>query len=326
MPVDIRVQEQATEEALFVVIIIQLFLKKIKAGMPIFIALVGKSSSGKSFFGMLIQDILYRAIGEDYVTHLKRSMLLKPDKIVPQVKEILDGKIDNSKKTFTLQTDEAKFIIGSQHWNSFRNKAIRTITATSRSIKPMIFIVVAQLMRDIDKSTRLSLDYYFEIKRSPQGRPTIVPFVLYEDTSDLEKVKVKKRRLRIGIQHKNGSVSEVLPVFRPEMPRKEVIDAYKSFEVGTKKEEIFKLLDELDKDAKKISGDYESEIKDFANYLLENPAELEKLGRYKNGKWVVSKDTQIKYNYTANQFKQIEKFISEKAQDYNDDKEVLENE
>ena len=317
MPVDVIVHWKGSEEKLMEDILINLFIKKIKAGMPLFISIVGKSSSGKSAFSILIQDIMYRANNLDYIDYVEQTILIKPDQYSKKVKEMLDKKNKHMKKAFTLQTDEAKFLINSESWGSFRNKAIRTITATSRAIKPIIFIIIAQLMRDIDKATRLSLDYYFEISRSPGVSPRVIPYVLYEDTTDIEKVKIKKRRLQAVIVYPNGTRKKVLPVFRPKMPRKELYGKYNSFEVTSKQEEIFKLLDELDRDIEKLSGDYSAKVKEFAAHLIANPVELEKLGQFKRGKWKVSKETMKKYNYTSNQIKLVEELIQKKFNEKN---------
>jgi len=191
------------EDEIFTRVIEHLFLKKIKSGMPAFIALVGKSSSGKSALGLFIQDIFYDLLNKDYSTFLQDTILLKPNEYTSKIRNILEGN-KKYKHIKSIQTDEAKFVINSEGWMTFRNKAIRTITATSRAVKPMLFIIVAQLMRDIDKPTRLGLDYYFEIKRTPGTRPKVIPYILYEDTSDLEKVKIKKRRLKVGVINSKG--------------------------------------------------------------------------------------------------------------------------
>lgn len=311
------------EQEMFVRVIENLFLKRIRAGMPVFIALVGKSSSGKSAFGLLMQDIFYDLLGKDYSKFLLDTMLIKPDQYTSKIRKLLDGD-KKFKHIKSLQTDEAKFILNSEAWMSFRSKAIRTITATSRAIKPMLFIIVAQLMRDIDKPTRLSLDYYFEVKRSPGSRPKIIPYVLYEDTSDPEKAKIRKRRLKVGVINSKGQRSEILPIFRPVMPRKKVWDVYKKDEVAAKKEEIFKLLDDLDKDIAKMSGTYSKKIEEFANYLIENPVELEKIGKINRGKFKIGADAKTKYNYTSSQMKQVEQLITENMEKVEDkEKEML---
>lgn len=312
MAVDVIVRWKGSEEELMNDILTNLFIKKLKAGMPIFISIVGKSSSGKSAFSILIQDIMYKARELDYLDYVEETILIKPSQYSNKVKQMLNMKDKKMKKAFTLQTDEAKFLINSESWGSFRNKAIRTITATSRAIKPILFIVIAQLMRDIDKATRLSLDYYFEITRSPGVSPKVIPYVLYEDTTDVEKVKIKKRRLTAVIIYPDGSQRKVLPIFRPKMPRKELYEKYQSFEVKSKEEEIFALLDELDKDIEKLSGDYSAKVKEFAQHLIDNPTELEKLGEFKRGKWKVNKSTMQKYNYTQNQFKMVEELVAKK--------------
>lgn len=317
-PIHLHVRIKRREDMLEGVIE-AMFLSKIRSGMPVFLALIGKSSSGKSAFGILMQDVMYKLLGKDYSKFVNDTILITPKEYTTKIRKVIT-KDKKTKHLKSLQTDEAKFILNSEGWMSFRNKAIRTITATSRAVKPVVFIIIAQLMRDIDKPTRLSLDYYFEVHRTPGKRPRVTPYILFEDKNDPEKPRIRKMRLCVKVYYPNGKCEIKRPIFRPVMPRKEVWDAYKSQEVDSKQQEIFNLLDELDKDLVKMSGQKSEKVKKFAEYLINNPLELEKMGKVSRGKFKIGKDARTKYNYSVNEMKQIEKLISEKMETLDENK------
>ena len=303
--------EDTTEE-----IFRHLLLKPLNAGMPITIALIGKSRVGKSVFGLALQDIVYKADGVDFLNILEHVVLIKPIHYASKVKSILKGDSLETKQARTLQMDEAKFLINSDEWQSLRSKTIRTVAATSATIKPILFIIVAQMLGDIDSKTRRTIDYLFTIKRSPGQKPKVVPYLFYEKIDDLDRVKIKPRRITGLVEYPNGKFVSYTPTFRPALPRQELLDKYHSFEAPDKKEEIFTLLDDIEKEANKLSGQDKIKLKEFAEYLVKNPDKLHEAGILnKKGVWKFSKNASGIYNYSSKEFKDIEEFVEKSFED-----------
>jgi len=310
---DFNVIWKGNEEATAEEMIWSLIGKPLKAGLPITIALIGHSRAGKSLFGLKIQDIIYSRLGVDFADIVEECVLIKPSHYAEKIKNILEGK-DKLKKAQSLQMDEAKFLLDSGDWHSFKNKAIRTIAATSASIKPIVFIIVAQMVSDIDPKTRRSIDYMFTVKRSYNQKPSITGMTFYEKLEDIDKVRIKPRAIR-GIVHfeEQNQSKQVIPKFRPSLPRKEVLDKYLSFEQDNKKEEIFALLDQMEKQANDLTGKNVEKLKEFAHHLVLNPHEFALIGKVnRKGKWGFSKDAKDRYNYGSTEFKQIEQFVNDK--------------
>lgn len=310
---DFNVIWQGDEEKTAEEIIWSLIGKPLKGGLPVTIALIGHSRAGKSLFGLKIQDIVYQRLNVDFAEIVQDCVLIKPSHYADKIKNILEGQ-GLLKKAQSLQMDEAKFLLDSGDWHSFKNKAIRTIAATSASIKPIIFIIVAQMVSDIDPKTRRSIDYLFTVKRSYNQKPSITGVSFYEKLEDIDKVRIRPRAIK-GIVHfpEQNQSKQVFPKFRPSLPRKEVLDKYLAFEQDNKKEEIFALLDQMKKQADELTGKNIDKLKDFAHHLVLNPHEFALIGQVnKKGKWGFSKDAKQRYNYGSGEFKQIEQFVNDR--------------
>lgn len=318
MTTDFAVKWQGTEEETTEKIIDNLIPKRLRAGMPVIIIIVGKSSSGKSAFGLLIQDIIYKNYGIDFATIVDKCVLIKPDDWVSKTEQIFFSDDPTWKQIRTLQMDEAKFLINSDDWQKQKNKAIRGITATSRTIKPLVFIIVAQLLKDVDAKTRETVDIIFEIKRSPGKKPVVVPKVLYEKRYDINKISIKPRRVQGIIEYDNGHYELVNSlVLRPRMPRKEVWNTYKSFEVPDKSHEIKQLFASLRDTQDKLTGESSKKIHEFSDWLSKNPEELHRFGKWnrKNSSWTFDPKGEIsKYNYSREDKIKIENLVLKKIQ------------
>lgn len=312
--IDFSVKWQGNEENTTKEIFKHLISKPLKSGLPMTIALVGKSRAGKSVLALHIQDIIYEDRNMDFLNLVEHCVLIKPNDYSIKARNILKGSTKLHKKIVSLQMDEAKFLINSDDWQKLKNKAIRTIAATSATIKPMAFFLVAQMLGDIDSKTRKTIDILFKITRSPGEKPKVVPYTFYEKINDIDRVRVAPRRVKGLINYPNGKSIMVTPTFRPTLPRKEILEKYKSFEQKDKASEIFALLDEIEDESNKLAGKEQEKIKNFAEHLVSNPNELAKIGKWskRSKKWVFDKDVKKRYNYGNKDFKLIEQLVQEK--------------
>lgn len=309
--IDFQVTWQGNEEDTTKAILRNLIAKPLRSGLPQTIATIGKSRVGKSLFNLLIQDIIYADKGIDFADLVEDCVLIKPTDYANKARLILKGETKKHRQIISLQMDEAKFLINSDDWQKLKNKAIRTIAATSATIKPMAFFIVAQMLGDIDAKTRKTIDYLFIVKRSPGQKPTVVPYTFYEKINDIDRVKVAPRRIKGNVVYPNGKVIYYTPTFRPGMPRKEVLDKYAAFERKDKSSEIYALLDEIEDESNKLAGKDQEKLKEFAQHLFDNPDELAKIGRWNNKqkKWVFDADAKKRYNYGTKEFRLIESLV-----------------
>ena len=311
---DFQVRWQGNEEDTTKEIIKHLISKPLRSGLPMTIATIGKSRSGKSVWDLYVQDIIYEDRGVDFVNLVEHCVLIKPNDYSSKARDILKSATPLHKSIVSLQMDEAKFLINSDDWQKLKNKAIRTIAATSASIKPMAFFIVAQMLGDIESKTRKTIDILFKVQRSPGQKPRIQMYTFYEKISNIDRVRIAPRRVKGTIIYPNGKGVQYVPTFRPSMPRKEVMQKYLSFEQKDKASEIFALLDEIEDESNRLAGKDMERIKDFAMHLVNNPEELAKIGSWSKSskKWTIDKDAKKRYNYGTKDFKLIEQMVFEK--------------
>jgi len=310
------------EKEILSAIIDRLWIQKIKSGMPVMIAVVGKSSSGKSVFTLGTQEEIYKGLGlTNLIDFVEPCLLIKPSDYAPK----MDGLLFNSqyKDLFTVQLDEAKFLIATDDWQQFKNKATRTITATSRAIKPMIFFLLAQRRSDIEARTRQALDYYVEVVRKPGEKPYAMIFEVYEDKKKFNDPDFKTRPISVCLQYANGQTQTIVPRIHFSMPSKEVWEKYKSIEMPTKASEIKSLLEQMQRDENKLRGETDIKIKQFVEYLKNNPAKLEEVGKLTKRGWRVDKDSIARMGYNTKEIREIEGLLTKAYSEFNVEGGVL---
>jgi hypothetical protein len=282
MPVDFRVKWTGSEEETADNIIVDWVYRRLKAGIPITTITYGKSRAGKSRYLLKLQDKLYAKYGIDFATLVETVVLIKPKDWGKKARAVFEEKTVETKNSKSLQMDEAKFLLNASDWQKLKNRTIRTIAATSGVIKPIWFIIIAQLLKDVDPKTRETADMIMEVKRSPGHKPSVTITIPYEKVYDLSTIKILPRAFNGNIIYPDGTNQHILPVFKPSMPRKEVEDAYNAFEKSDKTEQIFQLFDELDKETNKLVGDEVNKLAELSDYLVSHPEELQKIARIKS--------------------------------------------
>lgn len=297
-----------------------LWVKKVKIGMPVIIGVVGKSGSGKSSFVLSTQEAMYKKIGIAFENYVQACTLIKPTDYAPKVEALLYDK--QFKDIFTVQMDEAKFLVAADEWQQFKNKATRTITATCRAIKPMIFFIIAQKRSDIEARTRQTLDYYVEIIRTPGQKPAAKIYEVYEDKRKFNAPEFRTRGIIVSVQNTVSETTSFFPTFRFSMPSDEVWKKYKEYEMPSKDFELHDLLEKMQIDLNKLTGETDKKAKNFVEFLLKNKGELEKFGKFKNKLWSMDKKTFSSLGYSKKEISQIELLFNESYKNFEKNKET----
>lgn len=283
------------------------WIKRISSGIPIIIAVVGKSAHGKSAFVVSLQEKILKKFGLDPVSVIPRTVLISPTDYAKKGRDFFYSK--ELKQAVCLQIDEAKYLLNSDNWQSRRNQAIRKIISTCRTLKPTILFILAQRRKDIDPKTRDTLDYFIKVEREPGQRPHIDIKEVYETESNFEKPEIKTKPMLVYLENRLGESQSIIPVFNPAMPSKEVWEAYKSIEEPAKSDEILKIFDELEKIAEIEAGGQSAKIREYVEFLKANPAELAKVGKFTRGKWKLDSKLIKRIGYGSAQVKEIEKSL-----------------
>lgn len=319
MPIDLIFRNYVgQEEQILDEIIDKLWVAKLRAGIPVIVGVVAKSSHGKSAFVIYCQQKIYEKLGLNYKDFVGHNVLIQPKDYAPKVRAVFQE--PKLKDVCTIQMDEAKFLLNSDSWQSFKNKATRTITSTCRTIKPMIFFILAQRRKDIDPKTRDTLDYYVEIVRHSKGAPIVEIFEVYEG-GKFSQPEIERRPISVRIENSLGESETIMPKIHPSMPDKEIWNTYKNIEEPAKYEEIMNILDEMDRDALKLSKQTSESLKKYVSFLKNNPGELEKIWvqNKKGGK--LDKEAVKLMGYGSQDLKKIEELLFDSVKDF----EVKEN-
>lgn len=312
MPVDFRVKWQGSEEQTSDEIIVSWIFKRLQAGLPVTIIIYGKSRSGKSRYMLKIQDKLYARYGVDFTTIVRDVVLIKPSDWGKKARAIFEEKTEKAKQAKSLHMDEAKFLLNASDWQKLKNRTIRTIAATSGAIKPVLFIIVAQLLKDVDPKTRETADMIMQVKRSPGHKPSVTCTIPYEKVIDLSTIRIKPRAFNGNILYPDGRNEHVLPVFCPTLPRKELDKIYGGFERSEKAEQIFSLFDDLEAETQKLVGEEKNKLHETATYLIEHPEELNKIASLKRNKFKMGLAARKRFeDFTEKDFKKLEEFVND---------------
>jgi hypothetical protein len=316
MPIDLIIRNYTGNETQILDDIIdKLWVAKLRAGIPVIVGVVAKSAHGKSAFVMYCQQKIYEKLGLNYAAYVEHNVLIRPRDYAPKVRAIF--KDEKLKKVCTIQMDEAKFLLNSDSWQSFKNRATRTITSTCRTIKPMIFFILAQRRKDIDPKTRDTLDYYVEIIRHSEGTPIVEIFEVYEG-GKFSAPEIDRRPISIKIENRQGESETIMPKIHPSMPNKDIWDKYKAMEEPAKYGEIMNILDELDKDALKLTKETSETVKKYVTFLKENPVELEKVWKTTKRGGKLNKDVVERMGYGSQDLKKIQDMLLDSVEDFSE--------
>ena len=293
-------------------VIRHLTVNRLKARKPVIILLVGDSGEGKSYTGLKIMDIVNNWYGVKTANHLEDQVVYTPLEYTKKMDAILHDK--DKKKLKVLMIDEAREIVSSKLWYSFVNRAIADVNALHRTIKPIILIVVVQFIRDIDPSTRRTVQYYFKCARPLAGSVNLYPFRLWKDDKDIDNPRLRKRTLK-GYYIKN---KHKIP-FRPRkfiitMPPKEIYQPYDVINRERKSKIIRRKLEALIKGIEKELG-FSEKVEKLVNYYTEHPELLNLINKKTAKKITMKKDFKEMHDLTPIEVKEFEEQLFNKLKE-----------
>lgn len=303
---DFIVEWQGTSELTTQKIFYNLFVKKIKADMPCVICVTGKSGRGKSSVALHLTDILFKQEGLDFAQYVEHAVVGSIKDFGPKTKAILHDK--ELKKCFALIIDEARATVNSQDWASLVNRTVAMVNALSRAVKPLMIIIVAQSLKDVDRATRDTIDYYIKVTRTYGNPAKIKMYEFYVNDNDIDKPKTQKKIVRGLVKQGNGK--ETIELRKIEFPkvRPEVWEPYKKAMIQSKNE----LLEaEFDKLAlalvDKHTDTHVQRIDNLIKFLWSNKYVLSQFAKFSFKKWKLNPEFVQNFNVTDTEKKDIEK-------------------
>jgi len=291
-------------------IIHALVVNRVKRNKPCVICIVGKSGEGKSNVGLFISDATYELEGVDFADYVEHTVIMSALDFGNKTRKILRSK--ELKDAFIIMIDEAKATVNSQDWATAVNRTIAMVNSLSRAIKPMAIIVVAQSLKDIDRATRETIDYYIKVSRDDEGGHAKI-YEFWVDDRDLDRPKTKKRIVSGMIEDQQGNIQPYqLNKITFGKVRKEVWNKYNSIMYEAKDKLIEAEFENLDRYLQdKYSNKEIERVVKIAEYLQANPQQINEYGIYKYKKWRLNDEFKRHFNLSDLQVKELEKNISQ---------------
>ncbi len=289
-----------------------LFYRRIKAKKPCVILITGASGEGKSNTGLHLTDGMFKLRDLDFADYVKQAVVGGIEDFGPKTKAILNDK--EMKQCFALIIDEAAATVNSKDWASLTNRAVNFINNMSRAIKPLMIIIIAQSLKQVDSQTRQSVNYYMPVTRSFGNPARAKIYKFYVNERDIEKPRLQKKLVRGYISH--DGKREFIELNNIQFPkvRQEVWDLYKTDMLDSKN----KLLEaEFDKLAKhlldKNEDKYKERIQNLTKFLWSNKYILSNFAKFTRNKWGLNEEFVKGFQVTDLEKKEIEKQLKHKT-------------
>lgn len=298
-----------TKEALTKKIIYTLFYKRIKGKKPVVCFIGGDSGEGKSWACLKLQEVIlsyWNITLDQYLNYINvYSPLQYPYKI--------DALLNDAelKDIHIIAMHEARDLVRAKKWYSFLNEAIGDINTQSRSVKRMVIFIISQFIRDISTDIRYSLTYYCKATR-PIGKKTRLYInVIWKDDHDLEKPKLRKRKISGYLVDNEGRYRRYVPKYLIlDKPSDIVIKEFERQDREAKatilKKKISKLMEEMKKDI----GEESAKVLAMVEYYSKNTETLNTIGKRKGKYWYLNADFKKMHGLSEDETKDFQKALN----------------
>ena len=300
-----------TMEALAKKILQSVILGRLKAKKPAVIFISGDSGEGKSYSALRIIEVLFELQGLDIKDFFDVCNVMVPLEYPDKLTKILYDK--EFKKCNIICMHEARDIVRAKNWQSFLTQAIADVNAMSRAMKRMCVIIVSQFIRDITTDVRYTLNYYIKVSR-PKGRNARLYInVMWKDDRDLEKPKLRKRKLSGYIVDKKGKYRHYIPKYlEVRKPNKELREMFDKADYDAKAVRIRQKMNKLIEDMKAEIGDESKKIEAMVEYYTKHTDNLQMIGKQSRGKWKLQPNARDMHGITKEEASMFEGKLNEK--------------
>lgn len=311
--------EELTKRILYSIII-----KRTKAKKPTVIFMGGDSGEGKTYTATRFQELLMEVQGVDPRPYIEAMNIFTPLEYATKLNKILFDKA--LKKANIITIHEAREVVKARLWYSFLNQTISDINAMSRSVKRLVTIILSQFIRDVDSTVRYTLTYYCIVRR-PKGKPARLYFnVLWKDDRDLEKPRLRKRKLSGYLVYPSGKMRRYVPsYFEMHKPSKDIIEVIERKDRDAKIGIIRKKIDKLVKEIREDIGQEGQKVEVMLKWYLEHPENLSKIGRQFRGKWKLRPEVKNMHELSLGEALEFETKLNERLKEKGVIREVEEN-
>lgn len=327
-------KDKDTPEELTKRILYSLFIQRIKAKKPVVAFIGADSGEGKSYSTLRLMELLLELQGInirdvlddvnvftpiEYPVKLNNLLFPSETKKHYQDKltnEELEKKLRLLKKVNVICMHEAREIVKAKNWHTFLNQAISDVNAMSRSIKRLCFFVISQFIRDISSDIRYTLNYYITIHRPLGKKARLTISVLWKDDSDLERPRLKKRRIKGYLVDSKGRYRIYQPKYLElTKPSKDIREAFKKRDFESKAMIIRKKIERLVSELKVEMQIGSAKVDAMVNWYVKNQENLNLIGKRFRGKWKVKPEVKVMHELTDSEGKEFESKLNERMKE-----------
>ena len=302
--------DKDTSEDIAKKIIYAIIVKRLKAHKPAICFIAGDSGEGKSYSGIRLQQLILEAQGIDIKDYFNEINVYTPLEYSQKIDKLL---FDPSlKKVNVICMHEAREVIKAKLWHSFVTQSVADINAMSRQIKRLCIIIISQFIRDITNDVRYTLNYYMKVRRPKGKRARLYIYVMWKDDRDLEKPKLRKRKLSGYLVYPNGRWQRFVPQYLElSKPDKELIDIFEKNDseakTGIIRDKLARLLKEMELDIGKQS----KKVSALVEFHLKNIDSLDTIGKRWKGKWIIRKEVKDMYGLNESEVNKFQSLLNE---------------
>jgi len=293
-------------------ILYSIVIKRIKHKKPAILFIAGDSGEGKSYSALRLQEVLLELQGLDIRQYLDKINVFTPLEYPNKLESILYDK--ELKKVNIICMHEAREVVKAKNWQSFLTQSIADINAMSRAIKRLCVIIISQFIRDITTDVRYTLNYYIKISRPKGKRARLYINVMWKDDRDLEKPKLRKRKLSGYLIYPNGKWVRYVPQYLElAPPSKEIAQQFDKLDVEAKsgiiRRKISKLIKDMQEDIQNSTDN--NKINAMVEWYVKHPENLVKIGRQRKGKWKLGKEAKEMHDLSKREAIDFEQQLNE---------------
>lgn len=283
---------------------------RIKADKPCVLGLFGGSGEGKSLTALALYCFILSLMNLDLKKNFEVSNIITPIQYAKKIDKLLYDK--EYKDNCVAIVHEAREVIRAKLWHSFLNQCIGDVNAMSRTIKPLMLILVSQFVGDIDKSVRSTMTYYLTVTRSKSRKVKLNIQKLYFDDRDIERPVLKKRRVHGYVISPTGKHrSFYLPPIEIDKPPKELSDIFKKMDFEGKTILVRRKLEKLVKQIEQETGEDNKKIETMVTWYVRNPEQLDLIGKKTKKGFSIRDDITKMHDLTESEKKDFQNKLSE---------------
>lgn len=293
-------------------ILYSLFIRRMQMNFPTICFVGGDSGHGKSLTVIKLQEEILRLMNLDVREYLNDINCYTPLEYPEKLSALLNEK--RLKKCNVLAMHEAREIIKAKQWQSFVATAIADVNAQVRSVKRLIIFICSQFIRDITTDVRYTLTYYITCHRPMGGNKRVRAriSVMWKDDRDLEKPKLRKRKIQGYIVYPNGRRRKYVPRYlEVPLPPKELVKEFENQDREAKKLILERKINRLIKEMRMDLESGDAKVDAMVGFYSVNMDRLQLIGKYSRGKWKLHEQVQEMHDMTKTELKQFQTKLNE---------------